>query len=167
MKLKLVLLIIILSLPAIAAPQKKAYIGYKHKGVKYGEVLSNGAKDLGGGLLSNENYGVTRFSIGKQYMLWLEKVTGRDSKGVPNWEVKDVLSFDGLKKNQEFTFSYSSGCIQNGKGDLDLIVLTEYLPATKTYKAVQAWRANTARGKFEKTSTKKIECQNVTSEKYE
>lgn len=160
MKLKLLFLVIILSIPAIAAPQRKTFIGYKHKGVKYGEIVSNGAKDLGGGLLSNQNYGVTRFTMGKKYMLWLEKVTGRDSQGVPNWQVKDVLSFDNMKKNQEFNFSYSSGCTQKGRENLDLIVLTEYLPATKTYKPVQAWRASAVREKFEKVSTKNIECKN-------
>ena len=46
-------------------------------------------------------------------MLWLEKITDRDSKGVPSWEVKDVLSFDNLKKNQSFMFSYSSTCHAN------------------------------------------------------
>ena len=166
MKLKLFLFIILFTFPAVAATQKKSLIGYKHRGVKYGETLPNGAKDLGGGLLSNENYGVTRFTMDRKYMLWLEKVTGRDSKGVPSWEVRDVLSFDDLKKNRQFTFSYSSGCTQNGRENLDLIVLTEYLPATKTYKAVKAWRANVAKGKFEKVSTKGIECKDAGAEKY-
>ncbi|MGI8467583.1 MAG: hypothetical protein ACR2N3_03945 [Pyrinomonadaceae bacterium] len=167
MKLKLFLFLIIFALPAIAAPQKKAFIGYKHKGVKYGEILPNGAKDLGGGLLSDENYGVTRFSKDKKYMLWLEKITGRDAKGVPDWEVRDVLSFDDLKKNQAFNFSYSSGCKQNDKENLDLIVLTEFSPDKKIYKPVRAWRVNLKKAKFEKISTKGIECQNVASEKYE
>ena len=166
MNLRLFLLIVLLTFPAIAAPQKKALIGYKHRGVKYGETLPNGAKDLGGGLMSNENYGVTRFAMGKKYMLWLEKVTGRDSKGVPSWEVKDVLSFDDLKKNQQFTFSYSSGCTQNGKANLDLIVLTEYSVQPRFYKPVRAWRANTAKGKFEKISTKGIECKEVSADKH-
>ncbi|MGI9036811.1 MAG: hypothetical protein ACR2GD_12340 [Pyrinomonadaceae bacterium] len=167
MKLKLFLFLIIFSLPAIAAPQKKQFIGYKHRGVKYGETLPNGAKDLGGGLLSNENYGVTRFTKDKKYMLWLEKITGRDAKGVPDWEVKDVLMFDDLKKNQEFQFSYSSGCAQNGKQNLDLIVLAESSPDKKIYKPLKAWRVNLAKAKFEKISTKAIECKNVTAEKYD
>lgn len=153
-------------MPAIAATQKKGLIGYKHKGVKYGETLPNGAKDLGGGLMTNENYGVTRFTMGKKYMLWLEKISGRDSSGVPNWEVRDVLSFDNLKKNQQFNFSYSSGCMQNGKANLDLIVLTEYSTAPRFYRPVQAWRANTVKGKFEKISTKGIQCKEVQAEKY-
>ena len=158
MKLKLLLLLIFLIAPTVVSAQKKDLIGYRHKGVIYGATLPNGAKDLGGGLLSNENYGVTRFSKGKKFMLWLEKITDRDTKGVPSWEVRDILSFDKLKKNQEFLFSYSSSCLQNGREKLDLIVQAEFFPKTKTYKIIDAWRANVKREKFQKMSTKGIKC---------
>ncbi len=161
MKTKIILILLLLALPTLAITKKSEYIGYKHKGVKYGETLSNGVKDLGGGLLSNENYGVSRFTKGKKYMLWLEKITARDAKGVPSWEVRDVLSFDKLKKNQEFLFSYSSSCLQNGKGNLDMIVMTELLPKNKTYKVLKAWKANIKREKFDKISTKGIKCEYV------
>jgi len=158
MKLKLLLLLIFLIAPTVVSAQRKDLIGYRHKGAIYGATLPNGAKDLGGGLLSNENYGVTRFSRGKKFMLWLEKITDRDTKGVPSWEVRDILSFDKLKKNQEFLFSYSSSCLQNGREKLDLIVQAEFFPKTKTYKIIDAWRANVKREKFQKMSTKGIKC---------
>lgn len=158
MKFKLLLFFILITLPIFASPQKKDFIGYKHKGVLYGEILSNGAKDLGGSLLSNQNYGVSRFSKGKKYMLWLEKITSRDAKGVPSWIVKDVLIFDELKKNQEFLISYSSNCKQNGRENLNLVVMAELSPK-KTYKVIRAWRANVRSEKFEKVSEKGIVCQ--------
>lgn len=158
MRIKLFLFFILLTVPALASPQKK-YIGYKHKGVLYGETLPNGVKDHGGGLMSNSNYGVSRFSKDKKFMLWLEKITARDAKGVPTWQVKDVLTFDSLKKNQEFQFSYSSICRQNGRENLDLIVLTELSPTKKTYQVIRAWRANLKTEKFEKISEKGIVCK--------
>lgn len=165
MKLKLFFSLLFFSLTTFAAPQKTSeFIGYRHKGILYGETLPNGAKDLGGGLLSNENFGVTRFQKGKKYMLWLEKITSRDAKGVPNWEVRDVLAFDNLKKNQEFLFSYSSTCTQNGKENLDLVVMTELSPK-KTYKVVHAWKANVKSGKFDKINDKGIVCRYVEPEK--
>jgi hypothetical protein len=91
-------------------------------------------------------------------MLWLEKITERDARGIPSWEVRDVLFFDKLKRSHEFLFSYSSSCLQNGKEKLDLIVQAELLPKTKTYKIINAWRANINREKFEKISTKAIKC---------
>jgi hypothetical protein len=160
MKLKLLFLFVLIVAPLTAvSAQKKDLIGYKHKGVVYGATLPNGAKDLGGGLLSNENYGVTRYSKGKKFMLWLEKITARDAKGFPSWEVKDVLTFDALKKNQEFLLSYSSSCVQNKKESLDLIVMAELLPKTKNYKVLRAWRANIKKEKFDKISTKGIVCK--------
>lgn len=165
LKSKIFFLLIFFTLTTIAAPQKNSeFVGYKHKGILYGETLPNGVKDLGGGLLSNENFGVTRFQKGGRYMLWLEKITARDARGVPSWEVKDVLSFDKLKKNQEFQFSYSSNCTQNSKSNLDLIVMTE-LSNQKTYKVLRAWKANIKSGKFDKTSDKNIVCKYVEPEK--
>jgi len=155
----LLTLFALVSLSIFAAASGREFIGYRHKGVVYGQTLPNGVKDLGGGLLSDENYGVTRFSKDKKYMLWLEKIVERNAKGEPSWEVKDVLTFPNLKKNQEFLFSYSSTCKQNGRENLDLIVLAELAPKTKTYKVLDAWRANVKRGKFEKASLKGIICQ--------
>jgi hypothetical protein len=165
MQAKLFLSLILMFVPAVSAinlpPQKKdrkkEFIGYRHKGVLYGEVLPNGVRDLGGGLLSNYNYGVSRFTKGRKYMLWLEKITSRDSKGFPTWEVKDVLMFEDLGKNQEFHFSLSSACTQNGKQNLDLIVLVESTPK-KTLKVARAWRANVRKEQFEKVSEKGIVC---------
>jgi hypothetical protein len=74
--------------------------------------------------------------------------------------VKDVLSFGSLKKNQEFLFSYSSACTQNGKVNLDLIVKTG-LSSKKKYKVLEAWKADIKKEKFEQISTKGIKCEYV------
>ena len=158
MKVKLLLLLTFLVFTLDAPAQKNVFIGYKHKGVVVGDTLPNGAKDLGGGLLSNENYGVSRFAKGKKHYLWLEKITGRATDGVPNWIVKDVLEFDTLKKNQEFLFSYSSTCTMGGKASLDTIVLAERQAKSKKYKILKAWKANTKSEKFVKIPTRGIQC---------
>ena len=151
----------IAALTTFANPSGVEYIGYRHRGVTRGEKLPNGVKDLGGGLLSDEDYGVTRFVKGKKYMLWLEKIVERNAKGEPSWEVKDVLTFPNLKKNQEFLFSHSSTCKQNGRENLDLVVMAELAPKTKTYKVLKAWRANVKKERFEQTSSKGIVCQHA------
>jgi hypothetical protein len=112
--MKLFLLLLFITLPPAAVSQAKKYIGYEHKGVIYGTTLPNGAKDLGGGLLSDENYGVSRFSKNGKFMLWLEKITGA-TPAASEWKVKDVLIFSKPKSNQEFLFSHSSGCRQNDR----------------------------------------------------
>ncbi|HEY8562941.1 MAG TPA: hypothetical protein VIL74_21360 [Pyrinomonadaceae bacterium] len=160
MKLKLFLLLTLATAAMLpAAAQEKDFVGYKHRGVVVGETLPNGVKDLGGGLLSDEDYGVSRFSKGRKHYLWLEKITGRDRDGVPSWVVKDVLEFDALEKNQSFLFSYSSLCTVAGKESLDTIVLGEHQPKTKKYKILKAWKANLGTEKFEKISTRGIVCR--------
>ncbi len=158
MKLNFLLALTLISFSLNISAQTKDFIGYKHKGVVYEETLPNGAKDLGGGLLSNDNYGVSRFAKGKKEYLWLEKIVSRDTKGVPSWIVKDVLEFDKLNKNQEFLFSYSSVCTIGGNENLDTIVLAELKPKTKKYKILKAWKANVKRERFEKSSVKGIQC---------
>ncbi|MGC2236002.1 MAG: hypothetical protein WA584_07565 [Pyrinomonadaceae bacterium] len=153
-KIYILLLVFLFSISAFG----QNYIGYKHKGAVFGETLPNGAKDLGGGLLSDEDYGVSRFSKGKKLMLWLEKITSRDAEGVPDWEVKDVLTFSKLKKHQEFLFSYSSPCTLKSEQKLELIVLAELVSKKKTYKILKAWQVNLDEEKFETLSTEEIEC---------
>jgi hypothetical protein len=133
-------------------------IGYRHKGVARGKKLPNGAKDLGGGLLSDEDYGVSRFTKGNKFMLWLEKIVERDEAGVPEWEVKDVLVFEPLRKNHFFLYSYSSPCSINGEEDFDLIVMAEEQMKRRAYKILKAWRANIETEKFEEVSSSVIVC---------
>ena len=142
-----------------ASAQKSNYVGYKHKGATLGETLSNGVKSVSGGLTSNNKIGVSRYTKGKKYMLWLEEIVSRDATGVPTWIVRNVLTFDNLKKNQEFHFSYNSPCKLYGKDNVDLIVKTQFLTKTKTYKILEAWKANTKTLKFEEIDTKNVQCK--------
>jgi hypothetical protein len=135
------------------------FIGYRHKGVARGEKLPNGARDLGGGLLSHEDYGVSRFSKGNKFMLWLEKIVERDEAGVPEWEVKDVLVFETLRKNQAFLYSYSSPCTIDGEADLDMIVMAEKQTKKRAYQVLKAWRANVETEKFEEIPAGAIACE--------
>lgn len=151
--------LLLLVFSVIAPAQKSKYVGYKHKGVVFGETLSNGVKSISGGLTSNEKLGISRYAKGKKYMLWLEEIVGRDAKGVPTWVVRNVLTFDNMKKNQEFHFSYNSPCTLNRKENTDLIVKTEFQPKTKTYKVLEAWKANTKTLKFESIDKKRVQCK--------
>ena len=151
--------IFVLLFATVASAQKSKYIGYKHKGAVMGETLSNGVKSISGGLTSNEKLGISRYTKGKKYMLWLEEIVGRDANGVPTWIVRNVLTFDNLRKNQEFHFSYNSPCTLNKKENIDLIVKTEFLPKTKTYKVLEAWKANTKTLKFDEIKTRNVRCK--------
>jgi hypothetical protein len=148
----------IASLSFAATETDQRFVGYRHEGVVVGS-LPNGAVDLGGGLLSDRDYGVARFALGGKYLLWLEKITRRNARGEPEWRVKDVLTFDALKKSQQFFFSYSFPCRQNKKQDLDMIVLAERSPKTKGFVVRKAWRANVEKEVFENVPVTGIVCR--------
>lgn len=159
MKLRIIIVIALLVFPVFANPQKSKYVGFRHRGTLYDEIMSNGVKSLGGGLLSNNKFGVSLYTKNFQTMLWLERIIERDTLGVPNWEVRDVLNFGKLKKNESLQFSYSSTCRQNGRANVDLVVKTVRVPYAKYYKVEDAWTASASKGKFEKTSTRGIRCE--------
>ena len=159
MKFRLIVLIMLaLSASVIVSAQEASYVGYKYTGVKYNHKLPNGVRDLGGNLLDNENYGISRVKKGKTEMLWLARITGRNSAGVPRWLVKDVLVLPTLKANQEILQGFESPCVINKNEDLGLVVLADYVPKNKTYKVNQAWRADSKTNKFQKIPTKGIVC---------
>jgi hypothetical protein len=152
-------LLILLFTNAAFAQKNSKYIGYRHKGVTFGKKLSNGVRSVSGGLTSNGRFGVSRYTKGKTYMLWLEEIISRDRDGVPVWVVRNVLTFDNLKPNEEFHFSYNSPCTLNGRENVDLIVKTEFIPQKNSYKVLEAWRANTKTMQFEKIDTAGIRCK--------
>ena len=160
MKSKIILVFIFLFiLNATHSAFGNDFIGYRHEGVRFGEKLPNGAQDLGGSLLSDERYGVTRFKKNKKYMLWFEKIISRNKAGVPRWEVRDVLQFEKLDKNHEFFYSYSSPCRLNGEYNLDLIVMAKTSPRSKRKTILKAWLADVSTERFKSVSIKNVSCK--------
>ena len=160
MKFRLFFLLVTLTIPALVSAQTNNYIGYKYTGVTYNHKLPNGVTDKGGNLLDNENFGVSKMKTGKTEMLWLTRITGRNSDGVPRWMVKDVLVLPSLKKNQQILQGFSYPCTINGKDDLNLVVIADILK-DKTFKARKVWRANTRTGKFQTVSARNVDCRYV------
>ena len=166
MKFRLLVLLAVLAIPTQIFAQKNKYIGYKYVGVSYNQTLPNGVKDLGGSLLEDNNYAVSRMKKGKTEMLWLARITSRNAKGIPKWQVKDVLTLPVLKKNQEILQGFTFPCTINDEEDLNLIVLADYLAKSKTYKVRKAWRANTKTNKIQVISVKGISCEIEEPESY-
>lgn len=160
MKFRLFFLLATLAVPMFVSAQTGNYIGYKYTGVIYNHKLPNGVIDKGGNLLDNENFGVSRMKKSRTEMLWLTRITGRNSEGVPRWQVKDVLILPGLKKNQQILQGFSYPCTINGKEDLNLVVLAD-VSKKNTFKARKVWRANTKTGKFQIVSARNVDCRYV------
>ncbi len=86
---------------------------------------------------------------GENKMLWLSKMTHRDSSGNAYWEVKDILELSNLEAG---LFLLPDGCFLNGKID------NEIFAAGKDGKTLLAWRANTTLDRFEVLPANGIEC---------
>ena len=147
---------------------KSKYLGLQYQGAVVGEKVQDLIEMGGGliaGLLPSETVlvGVSQKSKGSSRMLWLEKSTGNDPKGIPLWQVKDVLVFTAFEKNQSLHFAGDPTCTRNGKQELSLIVLTDSSPPSPALKILKAWTANAKTEKFEELpATTGIKCEAFT-----
>lgn len=162
MKKLLVLLVALFVMSYAALAQKSKWIGYKFEPVNNGKALPNGWTDIGGAIISNIEVdpllAIGRLRKGANEMLWFERSTGQDSNGVTGWEVRDVLEFPNMKKNQDLLYGGAGECYRNKKLDASLVVYADFLARSKSYKVLKAWRANQKTQKFEPILIKGVKC---------
>ena len=120
------------------------YIGLNYPPLPAGlsDVLSMIIQD------SNEN-SLSLISEPDGRMLWLSKLTHRDTSGNAYWEVRDILDLSNLESG---VILIPDGCLLNGEVDNEIFVVG------KNGKILLAWRANTTSNVFEAIPTNGIEC---------
>ena len=127
------------------APAKFShYVGSSYPPLPAG--LTEGISML---IQDSEDYSLFLLSQGENQMLWLSKMTGRDSNGNPNWEVKDVLDLSDFEAGDVLV---PDGCFLNGVPDNGILV------AGRNGVMIAAWRANTTLNVFEVIPVNGIEC---------
>jgi len=97
-----------------------------------------------------EDHSLSLVQDGADKMLWLSRMTHRDSSGNAFWEVKDIVGLSDLEAGLTLL---PDGCSLNGAADSEIFV------AGKDGTILFAWRANTALDVFEVLPTDGIECQ--------
>ena len=162
--------LLFLALPLFAQAQTRAradgaaqYIGYKYIGVTPDNLLENKVKSNGGGLITTADapatFAIADVSKGALRMLWLDLQIGKIGGGDLEWQVKDVLAFPNLKKNQYLLIAGVGSCKQNKKPvSPTLVVKVEEAPRSYKQKVLQAWNVNLQTEKFEPISIRGIEC---------
>ena len=100
-------------------------------------------------IFGKDSYGLSLIIDGANKMLWLEKVVEYGADGSVIWEVKDVLGLSNLEAGLTLI---PDGCFLNGTPDSEIFV------AGRNGVIVNAWRANTALGKFEVIPADGIHC---------
>ena len=142
----------------------REYVGYRYKGVTPSNILPNGVRHLGGGLIGGINadpvYGISEVSKGKIKMLWLEIATGKDKSGITGWQVKDVLSFYNQRANDHLLFAYdpSVECTRNGKPVENLVGIGKIVRQEGVFRPSTLWVANLKKEKFEPVAATGIKC---------
>ena len=127
-----------------AAEKFSQYLGFKYPPLP--ADLTEGFSML---IQDAEDYSLSLRSDGANRMLWLSKMTHRDSSGNPYWEVKDVIDLSNLEAGD---ILIPDGCSLNGVPDNEILV------AGRNGATLLAWRANTTLNVFEIVPTDGIKC---------
>lgn len=157
--MRVILLVFLLTSLSIAPAQTGAP---KYTGHRYGSTQPKGVKYIGGSLISElddqTEYGIAEVHRGRVKALWFERLIRRDEKGIPYWELKDVLVVPPYPKSQLLSYSF---CLMNNLPDKEIVAIVDYQPDAEYFTRVRkAWRANRQTGKFEVIPTKGIKCTN-------
>jgi|ERR1044072_9115987 hypothetical protein len=132
-------------------------------GLRYGPDLPQGFVEISGAAVDELNgieYAVAHIAKGNEEMLWFEKLTHRNARGMACWEVLDVRPLPRMKANQLLLFGIL-GCEYNKKYDSEIVaIVDEEKTGLYLTRIRYAWRGNRRTGKLEKISTRKIRCEN-------
>jgi len=172
MRSRISVLLLLVFVSAFANAQKAPdvnagapFINYKYKGVTPPNLLPNGVKHLGGGLVGDINadpvYGIAQTEKGKLRMFWLEVSTGQDATGVTGWQVLDVLPFSGVQKSEYLFFAGdpSINCTKNSREIPNLVGRGRILRTKGTFIPSKLWVADIAKRKFVPFDLAGVKCE--------
>ena len=141
------------------------FINYRYKGVTPPNLLPNGVKHLGGGLIGDINtdpvYGIAQTAKGNLKMFWLEVSTGQDSTGVTGWQVLDVLAFPNVLKT-EYLFlagDPSISCKRHSTEIPNLVGRGRILRSKSSFIPSKLWVADIAKRKFVPFAVTGVKCE--------
>lgn len=121
----------------------------KYMGLSYPPLPAGLSEGLSMMIQDSDDHGLWLVSDAESRMLWLSKMTHRDSSGIAYWQVKDILELSNVESG---VLLIPDGCLLNGEVDSEIVVVG------KNEIILLAWRANTTLDVFEVIPTNGIEC---------
>lgn len=117
-----------------------------------------------GGSIISSGYFEPKYSIARfqkkntdEYLLFLDKTIGRDGSHAI-FLVLDILKTPVIKSSEQLMYGMNV-CKFKGKFDNEIIAIAKYEEVHELVNIIKAWRANTAKGKFEEILITGITCQ--------
>ena len=161
--MRIILFCLLTSLALAPVAAQRSTDTAKYIGVRHGPTLPREVKLIGGGLVSavgdEKEYAMSEVHRGRTKMIWFDRLTHRDEKGVAYWEVKDVLVLPTIPKRQALVYAL---CLLNNKPDGEIAAIVDNQPHVQYFTRVRkAWRANRTTEKFEVIPVKGVKCENV------
>lgn len=159
--MRLILLLFLLTSLTVA-PVAAQTDALKYAGLRYGPTQPKGVKYVSGALISERNdekeYGISEVHKGRVKALWFERLARRDERGIPYWELLDVLVAPPHTGKQILVYA---SCRLKNQYNPEIVALVDNQPSEEFLTRVRkAWRANRQTGKFEVLPTKGIKCTN-------
>lgn len=170
---RIAVLVLLALVPVIANAQKTRaldtgaqFIGYKFKeGVTLPNLLPNGVKYLGGGLIGDINadpvYGISQTEKGRLKMFWLKVSIGQDATGVTGWKVLDVLSFQNVLKTEYLVLAGdpSVNCTKDSQEIPNLVGRGRIARSKDSFVPTRLWVADIAKRKFVPFAVTGVKCE--------
>ncbi len=116
---------------------------------------------LGGALLApleGKEFGIEHRCLGGVQALVLERLVSRDAKGQPTWQELDRLVLPEIGRKELLAYGYP--CARDGKADPEIVAIVHLSDGPELTEIVRAWRADSARGRFEPINVHGITCPN-------
>ncbi|HMQ04434.1 MAG TPA: hypothetical protein PKD26_11000 [Pyrinomonadaceae bacterium] len=141
------------------------FINFIYEGVIPPNRLPNGVKHLGGGLIGDVNadpvYGISQTEKGTLKMFWLEVSIGLNAKGVTEWQVLDVLSFQNVPKGDYLFFAGDPSimCTRNSAEIPDLVGRGRIIRNKGSFVPSKLWVADISKKKFVSLAMDGVKCE--------
>lgn len=130
------------------------FVGLKHTQREPPE----GCKSAGGGIFGDKlDLAVLHFNCQEKYFIVFDRLTHKDDKGTPHWEVVDFAILPKLRKGESIN---DTDCTSH-LGGYTLAIANWRATNEKTYayRISYAIRLNMASSKFEALNPKQVKCE--------
>ncbi len=107
------------------------------------------------GFMEDDEYVIDHVSRGNIQLVWLCKLTRRDSQGRPYLKILDILVLPAMENDEQLLLGT---CNFQDQSDAEIIAIAKFIESEARNEIRRAWRANRRTQHFEEVSPDRVEC---------